>query len=154
MDLPPGLIHTVAKTRLFTDAQDYVILHISPEQLQEALALLADIKRPFVSFVHDKNEVTLLLPEDIWRDYRPMLPVLDEASGYRLITFDLPLDLGLVGYLAILTGVLAEKGISIFAISAFSRDHILVSQDDFDQAWDALWAFIRVCQEQENNFAV
>ena len=151
MDLPPGLIHIVAQTRLFTDAQNYVILRVALSQAKEAEYLLTQRDESFSALVRDKDEATLVLPRAAWEQSRPMLKTLDESPDFRLITFDLPLDLGLVGYLATLSGQLAERGVSIFAISAFSRDHILVSADDFDLAWDTLSNFIHACQEKDAN---
>ncbi|MBN2393480.1 MAG: ACT domain-containing protein [Anaerolineae bacterium] len=79
--------------------------------------------------------------------------MLDVSPPYRLITFDIPLDWGVIGYLAALTSELAEAGISIIALSAFSRDHIFVAEIDFDRAWDVLDTFIRACREQVANLA-
>jgi hypothetical protein len=72
-----------------------------------------------------------------------------EQLGYRLITFDIALELGLVGYLATLTDVVAEAGVSMLAFSAYQRDHLLVSASDFDRAWSTLNDFITACQEAE-----
>lgn len=151
MVLPPGLAHIFAQTHLFTDAQSYVILHVALDQVQSATQLLSQMNTlsSFTALVHDKDEVTLLLPLDVWERLKPLLCVVDASPGYRLITFDISLDLGLVGYMATLTAVLAEQGISIFAISTFSRDHIFVREQDFDRAWDVLSDLIRTCQEQE-----
>ena len=149
MDLPPGLVHIVAQTRLFTDARDYVILRIAPDQAGAAEALFSRLDESFSALVRDKDEVTLVLPVDVWEKSQPLLDVLDESSNYRLITFDLPLELGLIGYLATLVSTVADGGVSIFSVSAFSRDHIFVPEEDFERAWDALRALIRSCQAQE-----
>jgi hypothetical protein len=156
MVLPPGLTHIFAETHLFTDAQSYVILHVALDQAQAVEQVLAQndalsSSTLFSAFIRDKDEVTVLLPFNTWERLKPMLSVVDASSGYRLITFDISLDLGLVGYMATLTAVLAEQGISIFAISTFSRDHIFVQERDFDRAWEALSHLIRTCQTQENS---
>ena len=44
----------------------------------------------------------------------------------------------LVGFIASVSKVLAERNISIFSISAFSTDHILVKDDLIDEAVNAL----------------
>ncbi len=148
MELPPGLAHVLAETHLFTDGMDYVILGIAPTHSAAAHQLAAHITHPFLALLRDKDEFTLVLPLETWEPLRPTLQVTNESPAYRLITFDLPLDLGLVGYIATLAGTLSEQGISIFPISAFSRDHILVPAEDFEQAWDTLRDFVRACQEQ------
>jgi uncharacterized protein len=43
-----------------------------------------------------------------------------------------------VGFLALVTRILAEAGVSCGALSAFSRDHLLVRQDDLPKALRAL----------------
>jgi uncharacterized protein len=154
MDLPPGLVHIVAQTHLFTDARDYVILRTAPDQAGAAETLFSKLDEPFSALVRDKDEVTLVLPVDVWEKEQPFLDILDESSNYRLITFDLPLELGLVGYLATMTSTVAEEGVSIFSVSAFSRDHIFVPEEDFERAWDALRALIRSCQTQEEELEV
>jgi len=151
MRFPPGLQHAIANTHLFTDAEHYVILHLPLSQYEEAAHLISNHNTPFTALVRDKDEVTVLISREYWEMSRPKIETLEESPDYRLITFDLPLELGLVGYLAALAGAVAEKGVSIFTISAFSRDHIFVPTEDFEQAWDALRTLIRSCQTEEKN---
>jgi len=54
--------------------------------------------------------------------------------GWRLITFDMVLPFGLVGFLAAVAGALARDGISLFALSAYTTDHILVRDFDLTRA--------------------
>ena len=49
-----------------------------------------------------------------------------------------PLDLSLTGVMASLAGPLAEAGISIFAISTYDTDYLLVKAPDLDEAMAAL----------------
>ena len=44
------------------------------------------------------------------------------------------LDFSLIGILARISALLAEAGISIFAISTYQTDYILVRKSDFDRA--------------------
>lgn len=147
--LPPGLLHILAQTELYTDDRAYVIVHVPLEARFEATELFAKLSSAFSTAVVDKDQLTLVLPEDAWDEVRDGLDVTEVSEGYRLITFDLPLDLGLVGYLATLSSVLAEAGVSIFAASAYQRDHLLVAEPDFERAWDALESFIAECREEE-----
>ena len=48
------------------------------------------------------------------------------------------LDFSLIGILAKISGLLAEKGISIFALSTYNTDYVLVKMDRFPQALAAL----------------
>ncbi|MBN1955693.1 MAG: ACT domain-containing protein [Anaerolineae bacterium] len=147
-DLPPGLLHVFAQTRLYTDENAYVILSIPLEQVYEGLALLAESVRPFSAGIVDKDELTLVLPQEVWETAREALSDA-QADEYRLITLDLPMELGLVGYIATLTNVLAEAGVSLLVFSAYQRDHVFVPEADFAPAWEALNRFIALCQERE-----
>lgn len=49
-----------------------------------------------------------------------------------------PLDFNIIGVLACLAVPLAAAGISIFAISTFDTDYVLVRHDDLDRAVRAL----------------
>ena len=70
---------------------------------------------------------TCLVPEKIQAE-----------SEWRIIKVEGPLDFALVGILANLSGILAERGISIFAISTFDTDYLLVKNKDLSQAIIAL----------------
>jgi len=86
----------------------------------------------------DKDEVTLVLPADKWRYFRERLPDYREATPYRLITFDLPLDLNMVGFMARVSQILANAGVPLLTLGAFERDHILVPDDSYTAALEAL----------------
>jgi len=59
-------------------------------------------------------------------------------SGWRMFRIEGQLDFGLVGILAKITGVLAAHGLSVFAVSTFDTDYILIKADGLDQARVAL----------------
>lgn len=84
--------------------------------------------------LRDDREVTLLLEEDDWRAMRHVVRDARIESGFRLVTLDIELDWSVVGYLARVTAILAEAGIAVGALSAFSRDHLLIKQNDLGTA--------------------
>lgn len=57
--------------------------------------------------------------------------------GWRIIKVVGPLEFSLVGILAGLAGVLAEAGISIFAISTYDTDYVLVKEHQLEAALEA-----------------
>ena len=59
-------------------------------------------------------------------------------DGWRALYLEGTLDFSLIGILSRLTGVLAEKGIAVFAISTYNTDYLLVKEDRLEQAIDAL----------------
>ena len=62
----------------------------------------------------------------------------EKVTGSAKYTFDMVLPLDYVGFMAKISKALAECGISIFVISAYSTDHILVKEEDLSSALAAL----------------
>ena len=65
---------------------------------------------------------------------------LAREDGWRAFRVRGVLDFSLVGILAGLTGVLAARGIGLFAVSTFNTDYILVKEERFGEALAALEA--------------
>lgn len=59
-------------------------------------------------------------------------------DGWRGFRIEGTLDFSLIGILAELSAVLAEKGIGIFAVSTYDTDYIFVKEENFEQALEAL----------------
>ncbi len=78
----------------------------------------------------DKNETTVIIEQSKVRDK----DIIEIEKGWKIITFDTILPFGLVGFLARVSRALAEEKIPIFAVSAYSTDHILVKQEDLPGA--------------------
>jgi hypothetical protein len=62
------------------------------------------------------------------------------SGGWRCMRVAGTLDFSLVGVLASLAAPLAAAGVSIFAVSTYDTDYLLVRADDLDRAADALHA--------------
>jgi hypothetical protein len=58
--------------------------------------------------------------------------------GWRALVVEGPLDLSQVGVLASISQPLARSGVSIFALSTYNTDYVLVRSEDLDQALEAL----------------
>ena len=61
-----------------------------------------------------------------------------EEKGWRGFRVQGTLDFSLIGILSKLSTILADNGISIFAISTFNTDYILVKEESFENAMDVL----------------
>lgn len=92
---------------------------------------------PFM-LLRDKYEVTLLLEETDWRAMRHAVRDAKVEGNFRLLTFDIELNWNIVGFLARVTEILANTNITTGALSSFSRDHLLIKQDDLPRALRAL----------------
>lgn len=62
----------------------------------------------------------------------------EREDGWSLLEVEGPLEFGVVGVLARITGALADAGVSLFAISTHDTDYILVKEESMDRAVDAL----------------
>lgn len=62
------------------------------------------------------------------------------STGWRAIAVEGPLDFSLTGILASIASPLSDAGVSIFAISTFDTDYILVRDDRLSSARTALLA--------------
>lgn len=62
----------------------------------------------------------------------------ERADGWRAFRIAGSMDFSLVGVLAGISGVLAEHKVSIFALSTFDTDYVLVRKQDLNCAVDAL----------------
>ncbi len=88
--------------------------------------------------LRDAHEVTLLLEEEDWRAMRHAARDARVETGFRLVTLGVELGWDVVGFLAHVTAILAGAGVPVGALSAFSRDHLLVKQEDLGRALRAL----------------
>jgi len=86
--------------------------------------------RGAVAVIHDRKETTCLVEHSLVRP----AGLLAVDAGWKVITFDMILPFGLIGFLARVSGALAKAGISICALSAYSTDHILVKAENLEKA--------------------
>ena len=96
----------------------------------EATAPIPDavLDSPFFSVTRTPDELSIVALEDL------VLSGTRKEPGWSSIKVLGPLDFGLTGILAGISTVLAEEGISIFAVSTFDTDYILVKKDSVPQA--------------------
>ena len=84
--------------------------------------------------LRDPFEVTLLVEEEDWRAMRHAARDARVETGFRLVTLGVELGWDVVGFMALVTRILAEAGVPVGALSAFSRDHLLIKQGDLGTA--------------------
>ncbi len=124
---------------LYSDGCVYRLLQLPPNAIVLAAGVVAETATPFSALLADKDEVTLLLPDDACQEFaRRLRHATISDAAYRLITLDIELDTELVGFMALVSGALAAAGIPILTYAAFSRDHVVVRADDFEKAMRAL----------------
>ena len=74
------------------------------------------------------EELSVVLPEDRVPDH------WQADTGWRGLKVVGPLDLSLTGILASLAAPLAEAGVSIFAVSTYNTDYVLVKEKNLEIA--------------------
>ena len=87
---------------------------------------------PFLSITQTADELSVVadqksVPADVQADY-----------DWRAIKVMGPLDFALVGILASLAGTLADASVSLFAISTYDTDYLLVKEETLERALSAL----------------
>ncbi len=107
--------------------------HADWTKLLENPELSPRMTAPFMIF-RDKWVVTLMLDEIDFGTIRHAVREAKTEGNFRLLSFDIELDFNVVGFLADVARILAEAKIPIVALSAFSRDHLLIKQQDLSKA--------------------
>lgn len=132
------------KTRVEVAPETFFLVslrHADWRKLLENPELSPRMSAPFMIF-SDKFEVTLLLDEIDFATIRHAIREARSEGNFRLLTFDIELDFTVVGFLSEILRILAEAGISIVALSAFSRDHLLIKQEDLAKALKLLGEYV------------
>lgn len=62
----------------------------------------------------------------------------DWAKNWRALKIERQLEFSLIGILSSISTILTQKGISIFAVSTFDTDYVLVKERDIANAIRAL----------------
>lgn len=66
--------------------------------------------------------------------------VIERDDGWNAMRIQGTLDFSLIGILAKLATLLAENNISIFAVSTYNTDYILIKKEKYEQALNVLSA--------------
>ncbi len=90
-------------------------------------------RQPFVALTRTAEELSVVCPVEA-------VPpgAQKEARGWAALGVRGPLDFSLVGVLSALTGTLAAAGVSVFAVSTFDTDYLLVRRAALATACRAL----------------
>jgi uncharacterized protein len=90
------------------------------------------LKGDFYSITKTADELSIVCSEDF-------IPIgVTCEKDWKVLKIDGPLDFSLVGILSSISNVLATQSISIFAISTYDTDYILVKAVDLDRSIKAL----------------
>jgi len=90
------------------------------------------LKQKFYSITKTDEELSIVVDENV--DVKSDIV----ENNWRAIKIEGVLDFSLIGILAKISTILAEVKVSIFAISTYNTDYILLKQDVLEKAIDAL----------------
>ena len=108
--------------------EKYGVCRINPNELIPEWAQNSD----FFSITKTCDELSIVCSQDaIPNDIKC-------EKDWKILKIEGPLDFSLVGILSSISTILAQKGISIFAISTYDTDYIFVKNKDIDNAIESL----------------
>ena len=90
---------------------------------------LIDLGQPFVFTGSTDEEKSLVCPTTLVPQN-----TVERDDGWKALRINGILDFSLIGILAKISGILADNGIGIFAVSTFNTDYIFVKNYNFDKA--------------------
>ncbi|MBE5769876.1 MAG: ACT domain-containing protein [Clostridiales bacterium] len=93
----------------------------------------ADLTAPFTFLSRTDEEISLVCESE-----KAPKDVLKREDGWRGLRIAGPLDFSLIGILAKIAGLLAAQKISIFALSTYNTDYVLVKEEKLSAALDTL----------------
>ena len=91
----------------------------------------------FLSFTRTAEELSLVCPQI------SVPEGVKKSEGWRGLKVEGPLDFSASGILASLITPLAREGISVFAVSTYDTDYLLVKEENLEKA-------VRVLSEEGN----
>ncbi len=80
--------------------------------------------------VREAGETTVVVEEGDLDD----IDADDVETGWKRLTFEMELPFELVGFLAAVATALAEADVSVFVLSSYATDHVLVKEADLAAA--------------------
>jgi len=87
-----------------------------------------------LAVIKDERETTCIIDESKLGSQK----FLGFEGDWRMITFDMVLPLSLVGFFAAVSGALADAGVNIFTVSAYTTDHVFVKDQMLETAVKSL----------------
>ncbi len=109
--------------------ETFAVCRLGPGEPMPDWALIAS---SFLSLTRTSDELSIVCPESA-------VPAGIQCEGdWRALKIDGPLDFAETGILASLSTPLADVGVSVFAVSTFDTDYVLVKQRALEKARSVL----------------
>lgn len=106
----------------------YGVCRLSADEAVPAWAL----KGEFFSITKTEDELSIVCLEE------SISEKIKCEKSWRILKVEGPLDFSLVGILSKISGLMAKNDISIFAISTYDTDYILIKDENIKKAIEVL----------------
>jgi hypothetical protein len=121
----------LASTTVLVRRGPFTLAAWQTSQLSAVLGGVLRSQQKHAFVIADEMEVTAFTAT---RHLDNFPPPLHREDNWCLLTLDTVMDWDVVGVLAAVSNALAGAGIPMGAVTAFSRDHLLVSADHIENA--------------------
>jgi len=95
-------------------------------------------KSKFISITKTDEELSIVCDQSLIDEN------IKAEKGWRMLRIKGQLDFSLVGILKRVITPLSENGISIYAISTYDTDYILIQEKQFEEAIERLMQFFKI----------
>ena len=136
--MPQTIQEALAAATFVTDNELYRFIKLPARAITAAAGIIAEISEPFCALIVDRDEVTLMIPDEAATDFADRLHGHELGETYRLITVDAKLEPDLLGFMAVMSRALADANVGVFPYAAYTRDHILVPAAQLETALKTL----------------
>ena len=92
-----------------------------------------DLTQPFCFTAATDEELSLVCLTEQVPSY-----TIKREDGWRMFRIEGELDFSLIGILSKISSILADHHIGLFAVSTYKTDYILVKENDYSKAIEAL----------------
>jgi len=120
----------IRKLQMSPLLETFAICHLDPDSVVPAWGASG----LFFSITRTPEELSVICPE------ANVSELVRANRGWRCLKVDTPMNFNEIGIVASLAVPLAEAGLSIFVVSSYETDYLLIKGKDFDAAVKALTA--------------
>jgi len=132
-------VSSVLKQAQFVVDDDiYVLVKLPRQGSVFAMGIIAQIAEPFIVFMMDSFEITLVISHEAYANFADRLPTHTKGGNYKFVTLNVELEPDLTGLMATLAKTLAEVNVPILPYAAYSRDHLCLPIENVETALAAL----------------
>jgi len=109
--------------------KEYTVYKFDPDYKVDINIIQSD---DFYSITKTRDELSVVAQNYLFRDF------VKQEAGWRILKINEMLDFSLIGILNKISTVLANADISIFAISTYNTDYIMIKNESIKKAVEVL----------------